>query len=317
MNRMTFLGTAGSALTVAALPRIGAASETGVSLETPTGTLYGTLAMPQDAAGAVAVALIIAGSGPVDRDGNSGAVQANTYALLASALAQRGMASVRYDKRGVGQSRAAAPPEEDLRFETYVDDAAAWLRRLRADRRFSKTVAAGHSEGSLVGMVALQHASADAFVSLEGAGRPAAELLRDQLKTKISPDLDAQSDAIVAQLEEGHTVMNPPQELYSLFRPSVQPYLISLFRYDPAEEIAKLHLPATIVQGTADVQVSVEDAYALKRADPNARLIVVQGMNHMLRHAPDTSSRAAILRGYEDASLPVESQVIDAVASAV
>jgi pimeloyl-ACP methyl ester carboxylesterase len=317
MNRMTFLGTAGSALTVAALPRIGAASETGVSLETPTGTLYGTLAMPQDAAGAVAVALIIAGSGPVDRDGNSGAVQANTYALLASALAQRGMASVRYDKRGVGQSRAAAPPEEDLRFETYVDDAAAWLRRLRADRRFSKTVAAGHSEGSLVGMVALQHASADAFVSLEGAGRPAAELLRDRLKTKISPDLDAQSDAIVVQLEEGHTVMNPPQELYSLFRPSVQPYLISLFRYDPAEEIAKLHLPATIVQGTADVQVSVEDAYALKRADPNARLIVVQGMNHMLKHAPDTSSRAAILRGYEDASLPVESQVIDAVASAV
>jgi uncharacterized protein len=300
---------------MAAFPRVTRAAETDIALRTSTGTIYGTLSMP-DAAGTFPVVLIIAGSGPTDRDGNNGPVKAGTYALLASALAKRQVASVRYDKRGVGASRAAAPAEQNLRFETYANDVVAWLRRLRADKRFSKLVVAGHSEGSLLGLLAIQQANVDAFVSLEGAGRPAPTVLREQLKSKVSPDLYVQCDAIIAQLEEGHTFMNPPQELDALFRPSVQPYLISWFRYDPAAEIAKLRIPATIVQGTADVQVTMDDANALKQGDPSAKLVVVQGMNHMLKHAPDTSTQAAILSGYTDASLPVEPQAVDAVASA-
>jgi pimeloyl-ACP methyl ester carboxylesterase len=313
LKRTTFVAaTVGTIVTSLAGIARGADSE--ITLATATGSIYGTLTLPAKLP-APAV-LIIAGSGPTDRNGNSGYLQTNTYALLAGALAARGMATVRYDKRGVAASAAAAPSEEDLRFDMYADDAAAWLRMLAADKRFSKIVVAGHSEGSLLGMLAVQDALAGAYVSLEGAGRPASAILRDQLKPRLPAALYAQADAILTQLSQGHTVPNPPAELASLFRPSVQPYLISWFTYDPAVEMAKLKIPATIVQGTADVQITLADANILKQADPSASLVVVQGMNHVLKYAPDTSSEAAVLKGYTDSSLPIEPQVVEAIAAA-
>ncbi len=314
MKRTTFLATTGGAIVAASLGGVAQAAESAITLETATGSIYGTLALPAKLP--APVVLIIAGSGPTDRNGNSGPIQPNCYALLAAALAARGIASVRYDKRGIAASAAAGPSEIDLRFDMYVDDAAAWMHMLAADKRFSKTVVAGHSEGSLIGMIAVQRAPASAYVSLEGAGRPAPVVLREQLKPKLPAALYAQAEATMPQLSHGHTVPNPPVELASLFRPSVQPYLISWFRYDPAVEMAKLTIPATIVQGTADVQVSLTDANLLKHADPSATLLIVQGMNHVLKHAPDTSSQAAILKGYTDASLPIEPHVVTAIVAA-
>lgn len=305
------MGAAGGALAAAALPGAARAAESDISLVTATGTIDGTLETP--AKMPAPVVLIIAGSGPVDRDGNARALRTDAYKLLAAALADRGIASVRYDKRGIGASASAATSEKDLRFDTYVDDAIGWVRLLRADRRFSKVAVVGHSEGSLIGMIAVQRATADAFVSLEGAGRPAPVVLREQLKPKLPASLYAQSDAIITRLQQGHTVSNPPVELAALFRESVQPYLISWFKYDPATEIAKLTVPVTVVQGTADVQVTMTDANALAHGDRAAKLVVVDGMNHVLKYAPDTSSRAAILKGYEDASLPVDRHVVDAI----
>ncbi|HTW86321.1 MAG TPA: alpha/beta hydrolase [Candidatus Sulfotelmatobacter sp.] len=314
MNRTRFIGTTVGALAASAIPLAADASETDIALQTPTGSIAGTLTLPSD--GPCPVVLIVAGSGPVDRNGNSGPIRADTYALLAAALAARGIASVRYDKRGVAGSAAAATSEAALRFETYIDDAAAWLRLLDADHRFTRVVLAGHSEGAMVGLVAVQHAPAAAYVSLEGPGRPIPTVLREQLEPKLPPDLYAKADAITTALQAGKTVDNVPPELWSLFRTSVQPYLISWFRYVPADEIAKVRIPTTIVQGTADVQVSMVDANALAKAQPAAKLDVIDGMNHMLKHAPDTSSQAAILAGYTDASLPIVPQAVDAVASA-
>jgi uncharacterized protein len=316
MKRSTFLGSAGGALAATTLPFRAFAAESDIPLVTPTGTIYGTLTLPNPS-GAVPVALIIAGSGPVDRNGNSGPVQGNTYQLLASALAANGVASLRYDKRGIAKSATAASSERALRFDTYVDDAAGWLRMLRADKRFSKVIIAGHSEGALVGTIAAQRAPIDALVTLEGAGRSAPTLLREQLEKNLPMDLYVRADAIIAQLEAGHAVANPPTELMTLFRPSVQPYLMSWFKYDPAVELVKVREPVSIVQGTADVQVTMTDADELHKAAPNAQFVVVNGMNHMLKHAPDVSSQAAILRGYEDPSLPVEPQVVRTVSDAV
>lgn len=292
------------------------AAETDISLQTSTGTIYGTLTLPAKLP--APVVLIVAGSGPVDRNGNAGtALRTNAYEQLATALAQRRVASVRYDKRGVGASAKAAISEKDVRIETYADDVLGWVRQLNADKRFSGTVVAGHSEGSLLAILALQQAKAHAFVSLEGAGRPAGVVLDEQLKRELPAGLDKTAEAVVAQLEQGKTVADPPLVLAALFRPSVQPFIISYMKYDPAKEIAKLALPVTIVQGTADVQVTMEDANALKGGARSAKLVVVQGMNHVLKYAPDTSSQAAVLAGYDDPSLPIEPHVVDAVVAAV
>lgn len=316
MKRSGFLTAAGGALAMTTLPEWADAADSDITLSTPTGSIFGTLTLPAGA-GPFPVTLIIAGSGPTDRNGNSGAaLNSDTYKLLAAALAKDGIASVRYDKRGVGASAAAAPSESDLRFDTYVDDAVAWVTMLHADKRFSHVTVAGHSEGSLIGMLAAQRGSVASFVSLEGAGRPAPAVLREQLKPKLPPELYAQADAAITQLQQGKTVANPPPELNALFRPSVQPYLISWFKYDPAVEIGKVHVPITIVQGTADIQVTMEDAQALKRGAPSAQLLVVDGMNHMLKYFPDNSSVQAALKGYQDPTLPVDSKVISAVAQA-
>lgn len=290
--------------------------QTNDKLATPTGTIDGTLEV--SSVSRSPVVLIIAGSGPTDRNGNAltMGLHGDTYELLASDLARRDIASLRYDKRGIGASAPAMSSERDLTFDTYVDDAASWLQKLRADGRFTEIVVAGHSEGSLIGMIAVQKAPADAFVSLEGAGRPIAAVLREQLKPKVSPQLYAQADSIITSLQNGKTVAEVPADLMLLFRPSIQPYLISWLKYDPAIEMGKLRIPVTIVQGTADVQVTMADAEALHRADPSSRLVVVDGMNHVLKYAPDVSSQAAILKGYQDPSLPIAPQVVDAIASA-
>lgn len=314
MRRTTFLSVASGTLAMAVFRGAALATESDIVLETATGNIAGTLSLPTKTP--APVVLIIAGSGPTDRDGNSRSVRPNTYKLLAAALMSRGIACVRYDKRGIGASASAMASEKDIRFDTYIDDATAWLKLLRADRRFAKIALAGHSEGSLIGMVAVQKSSADAFVSLEGAGRSAPVVLREQLKPQLPAALYAQADAILTQLQQGHTVPNPPVELAALFRESVQPYLISWFKYDPAVEIAKVTMPVTIVQGTADVQVTMTDANALKAGLPAARLDVVDGMNHVLKYDPDTSSRAAILQGYENALLPIDPHAVEAVALA-
>ncbi len=315
MNRPQFLASAAAAAAVAAT---GAPVSAETLLETPTGTLHGTLEIPR-VVGRVSVVLIISGSGPTDRDGNvpvchgsrlQGCGNNDSLKLLAQGLAQRGVASLRYDKRGVGASRDAMASESELRFETYIDDAAAWVAMLRADRRFARVLIAGHSEGSLIGMLAARLQTIDGFASLEGAGHPAATVLRAQLRN--TPVRDS-AYAVIDALEAGHTIA-PSADVASLFRPAVQPYMISWFRYDPAAELSHLRAPIAIVQGTADIQTPPSEGEALAAAAPSARYTVVPGMNHVLKYAPDTSSRTAIALGYATTDLPVVPAVIHAVA---
>ncbi|HEX5215985.1 MAG TPA: alpha/beta fold hydrolase, partial [Vicinamibacterales bacterium] len=257
-----------------------------ISVTTPTLTLSGSLRLPA-ANGKVPVALIIAGSGPTNRDGNSRMLPGNNngYKLLAEALAAEGIASVRYDKRGIGDSVAPGMKESDLRFEMYVDDAAAWIAKLRSDLRFSTITVIGHSEGSLIGMLAAGRAKADAYVSIAGIARPAGQILRDQLRPQIGSmaELWQQNETILSSLEAGKTVDPLPSPfatvpgLAALYRPSVQPYMISWLKYTPATEIAKLSMPILILQGTTDIQVTPAEARALNAAAPNAQLVVIEG----------------------------------------
>jgi pimeloyl-ACP methyl ester carboxylesterase len=297
-----------------------AAEEQPAHLTTPSGTISGTLVVPS-AAGKLPVVLIIAGSGPTDRDGNSAALPGknNTYKMLADALAAEGIASLRYDKRGIGESRAAGRREADLRFDMYVDDAAAWLAQLRGDTRFSHVIVAGHSEGSLIGMVAASKAHADAFVSLAGVAHRASDVLRDQLRPQIGalPEIWQGSETILASLEQGSLVdpLPPPIQaipgLASLYRLSVQPYLISWFKYVPSTQIRALTVPVLIIQGTTDIQVSTDEAKALKAAKPEAELILIEGMNHVMKRAP--ADRAQNVSTYGNPDLPLVPEMPKAV----
>jgi len=299
-------------------------------LTTPTGVIYGTLRMPADrqfmamSNAKAPVVLIIAGSGPTDRNGNSGTqLTANSYAMLADALSQRGIATVRYDKRGIAASRAAGGNEADMRFEIGVNDASLWIEKLRNDARFKSVIVAGHSEGSLVGMLAAREARADGFVSIAGVARRASDILRTQLEPQLKPlpALAAANESIIKSLEAGQTV-NPLPPLVagvpgvaSLWRPSVQPYLISWFRYLPSKEFAMLQRPALILQGTTDIQVGVDEAKALAAAKPDATLKIIDGMNHVLKEAP--ADRMANIATYSKTDLPLVAAVPDAIAEYV
>jgi alpha-beta hydrolase superfamily lysophospholipase len=285
-------------------------------LVTPTGTIFGTLELPA-VAPPVPVVLIIAGSGPTDRNGNSPALPGanNSLEMLADGLAQRGIASLRYDKRGIAGSRAAMTSESDLRFSNYVDDARDWIRQLRGDRRFSTITVAGHSEGSLIGILAASEAGADGFVSLEGAGRNAMDIIAAQLAVQLSPNVVDQAKSIMAKVASGQTPDSVPAFLAPLFRPSVQGYLASWFKYTPSVEIAKLSIPVLIIQGTTDIQTSEEDAKLLAAGLPGAKLVMIEGMNHLLKNAPP--GRAEQMPTYSDPTVPVVPQLLDQLASFV
>ncbi|MCS0588033.1 alpha/beta hydrolase [Massilia norwichensis] len=302
-------------LVLAAAAQVAAAAapaEQPIALETASGTVHGTLRLPGGADKAPVV-LIVAGSGPTDRDGNSAMLPGRNDSLkmLADALAQAGFASVRYDKRGIAASRAAALDESQLRFDTYVEDAAAWIAKLKRDPRFTKLAVIGHSEGALIGMLAAEKAGASAYVSLAGVAEGPGAVLRKQFAGKLPPPLAADNERILASLEQGKPVAEVPPALMALYRPSVQPYMISWMKYVPAQRIAALRMPVLIVQGTTDIQVGVEQAQALKAARPDAELLIVPGMNHVLKEVPLDPQQP--LASYSDPALPLHPQLMPAV----
>lgn len=280
-------------------------------LNTRSGTLYGTLDMPADP-GPWPVALIIAGSGPTDRDGNNPLGGTNNHLkLLAKALAEHGIASLRYDKRGVGKSRSASPPESQLRFGTFVADATSWGKVLARDRRFTRLYVIGHSEGSLIGMIASRKLRPAGFVSISGPSVPANELIRGQLTHSVSPELLARSLPVLDKLEHGQQTTRVPPELAFMFRPNVQPYLISWFRIDPVAAMREVPCPALVVQGTTDIQVPADEAQALADANPRAALCTVDGMNHIMKMVP--ADRQTQLQSYSDPTLPLSPELVEAV----
>lgn len=287
----------------------GWASGQQISLQTKTGSLKGSLDSPTGVP-PFPVVLIISGSGPTDRDGNQPAMKNDSLKLLGQALASRGIAALRYDKRGIAESAPAGPREEDLRFETYIADAVQWVNLLRRDPRFSRVGVIGHSEGSLMAMLVAKQTKVDALVSIAGASQPASELIRKQLDTKLPPYLKASSDQILNELVAGRIVTEVPKDLMAIYRPTLQPYLISWFKYDPVREIVPLEMPVLIVQGTTDLQVSPDDAKRLAEAKKDAKLRVIGGMNHVLKRATSLAEQRAT---YTDPSLPIETQIVEEI----
>ncbi|QJB33099.1 alpha/beta fold hydrolase [Chitinophaga oryzae] len=269
-------------------------------------TLHGTLTLPVSN-GPVPVVLVIAGSGPTDRNGNNNiGLKTNAYKMLAETLQANGIACVRYDKRGVGAS-ATGKPETDISFEGTVNDAAGYITMLKADKRFSRVIVAGHSEGSMIGVLALQRSPGDRFISLAGPGEPIDLILIRQLMAQ-APTLAGKAKAMLDSLKQGHKVFNTEPALKGMFYPEVQPYMMAWLKYAPQQEIAQLKMPILIVQGTTDVQISVKDAQLLKQGAPGAQLKIIGQMNHVLKTAPAASGVGDA--SYTDPSRPLNPELV-------
>lgn len=282
------------------------AQEEGMILKTTTGDIDGTLTLPEIKIN-IPVVLIIAGSGPTDRNGNNEAMENNSLKFLSEELRKNGIASLRFDKRGIGQSSGAMRKEIDLRFDNYVNDVKDWIALLAKDKRFSKIIIAGHSEGSLIGMIAAAHNKhVNAYISIAGAGRPADEILKEQLE-KTPSSVKEIIFSMIDTLKKGDTVGNVAQIFYGLFRPSVQPYMISWFKYNPQTEIKKLEIPVLIVQGSTDVQVTETDATLLSKAQPKAELKIISNMNHVLKDC-DTNDKEKQKAIYSNPVLPLNKE---------
>lgn len=320
----SFLSVFGQASkpTVLAEPVVIQASD--VSLETPTGTLSGTLVLPSGKA-PFPVVLIIAGSGMTNRDGNTEGLSGKSDALrlLADGLARNGIASLRYDKRGVGKSAKARAAINT--FDIQVDDAARWVAWLGSDTRFRAVGIIGHSEGALIGTIAAQRGVARALVSLAGAGSRFDEVIIDQTEMAVRAKQLSQKTleamrSVLAELRAGRAVTtrppNIPDELWAgLFHPRAQEYLLSLFRYDPAAEIAKLpaqKVQVLVVIGTTDLMGSERDRSKLADA-VGAKPVVITGMNHELKTAP--LDRAANDSASEDPRRPLAAGLLDQLTS--
>ena len=284
----------------------------------PSGPLRGTMLAP--ASSPRAVMLIIPGSGPADRNGNSPlGVTASPYRLLAEGLVARGVATVRIDKRGMFGSGTAIPDANRVTIPDYASDVHAWTRVVRERTGLPCVWVAGHSEGGLVALAAAQQPEGlCGIVLISASGRPVGTVLREQLRANpanapLLPEAMAALDGLEAGRRVSTDGMHPA--LAPLFASQVQDYLISLFSYDPAQLAQTVRLPMLIIQGQRDLQVGEVDARRLAAANPSARLVFVAEANHVLKAVPD--DRNANIAAYTNPALPLAPGIVDAIADFV
>lgn len=251
------------------------------------------------------LAIIIAGSGPTNRDGNQNFLQNNSLKKLAEQLSNSGIATFRYDKRIVKQIRQGKV-EKDIMFDDFVNDASDVIDYFKAKHIFNKIYVIGHSQGSLVGMLAAK-AKADGFISLAGAGNNIGDVLVEQV-TQMAPALGVETQRIVDLLKEGKTTNDYPEALASLFRPDQQPFMINWMKYNPTEIVKTLKMPILIINGTKDLQVSESEAQLLTDANDNAKLSIIENMNHVLFEIKGDDLENS--KSYNESFRPISPQLI-------
>ncbi|MEQ1699513.1 MAG: alpha/beta fold hydrolase [Ilumatobacteraceae bacterium] len=249
-----------------------------------SGSLGAAVDEPSDARRPCPVVVLLAGSGPTDHNGDNPLLPTPVGNLrqIGEALAERGIASIRPAKRGISLSAADAPPEAEMTIDRLVDDAVAWVEFATSDGRWSPVILTGHSEGALIAAAAAERTEIDGYISLAGTADRAGDILRAQLRRQLPDDLMSAADHAIGLLEAGRLVDDPAPALSALFRPSVQPYLISWFALDPAKIIASLAVPTLILHGTDDAQVPSGDAARLAASRGDATPVVLDDVDHLL-----------------------------------
>ena len=255
------------------------------------------------------MAIIIGGSGPTDRNGNQQMINNNSLKFLAEGLSAQGIATFRYDKRILKQMKDRTLNEESISFDEFIDDARAVVDYFKRANAFSKIIVIGHSQGSLVGMLASQN-GADGFVSLAGAGQFIDDVIVDQLEQQ-APGLMDNARKAFDDMRANGIATNYSPGLASIFRKQIQPFMLTWMKYNPKAEIAKLEVPVLIINGEKDLQVQVSEAQKLKTAKPDADLEIIPEMNHILKRIEGDDIENS--KSYNEPRRPVMPELIDLI----
>lgn len=294
-----------------------AASED-VSIEVPWGRISATLSQPAE--GSDAAVLIVAGSGPTDRNGNSG-LNLNTYAykMLSDGLVESGYAVLRYDKRAIGGSYISPEDIPALTLDDYVEDAERCVAWLRA-QGFARVYVAGHSEGGSIAIEVAERrrVTVDGLVLLAAPGYPMDQILMGQLSAQLMPayiGLYVTSQSIIGKIKSGVEVAveDIPQELLSLFHPTVQPFLRSSMQRDPCKMIAGCEVPILIITGGRDIQVSVANGTKLLAAAPDAQHVTFENMSHVLKDATSSDRVEQLLSVYTNSEQELTPDLVSTI----
>ena len=273
--------------------------------EAVTGTgLAGTLLTPSQAR-TDTLAIIVPSSGPTDRNGNGPMISTDAYRMLAEALAESGVPSLRVDKRGMFGSSDAGDPNA-VTLDVYRGDVAAWLEAMDRDC----AVLVGHSEGGTVALHSADLPGVCGVILLTSPGRRLSDVLREQLSGPANRLVLGDTESIIAALERGERVDTTDLKpaLASLFREDVQDFLISLFAVDPAEVASELAVPLMVVGGGRDVQVGRADYDALS---PHAdEAVWLENMAHTLK----STNLLTMQKSYRDPTVPMAPELAGAVA---
>lgn len=280
-----------------------------VSLETPRGTLQGTYVRPEGN-GPFPTVLIIAGSGPTDRDGNSELIVSSNDNLwhLAHQLKEAGIASLRYDKFGVGESMP-----EDLSliqmttFDDYVEDAVLWSRYLLQQDRVSTLGVLGHSEGSLIALLTARQVDLDFVVSVAGNGDP----IDNQMVKQVSRINEEAAEILrqrLDQVKHAQYTLTGNLLVDSLIPLGHEAYLESWMQYDPSAILRTTETPTLVIWGDRDERlVNEDDLFSQQHMPDHITFIEIQDMGHMLRKA---TSDIDLERSYRDRTMELHPEFL-------
>lgn len=276
-----------------------------IRLSSEPANLIGTLLKPRGVS-RPPVVLFVNGAGAVDRNGNQLGAPGRTDAIrqLAESLAVQGIATLRYDKRGVGASAKALIPEADARFQHYGYDVAEWIALLDRRAQFSAIVVAGHDEGAMLGVMSRRAIPAAGYIALTPLARRADELLREQVMAVQPADRAPLVDSLLTAMREERMVDVIPISLAGVFRPTVQPYLMSWMSYTMPSELAWLERPCLLVHAGMDREVRPAEADSLAKAQPGCMWVTIDNMAHTLKRV-DAQDAAEQRAAYLDPTTPL------------
>lgn len=281
-----------------------------ISITSNDGTvLAGTLTRPANQNGKLPGIVLLQGSGPTDRDGNQPGIRSDVLRQIAEGLALKGIATLRYDKRGQPANATSVPADQAqypayFHWNRYVDDAYAAYAFMRAQPgiEMTKTGFLGHSEGGLIALdltSRLVVTEQPAFLVLASTpGRRMEVVLQEQIGRLLTEQKASQAQRkhflgeneriMKAIRDTGKIPDNVPPGLTNLYPAYLGPFLQAWFKLDPVALATRYSGPVLIVQGDADMQVSPErDALTLDRAlqrrtnDDHALVIVPRGSHNL------------------------------------